>query len=227
MPTTKSSPSHLGPPVAALLPPGGADRLGAARRRPQKPAPRFFRHPADFRRWLEKHHASAAELLVGFWKTGSGEPSMTWPESVDQALCFGWIDGVRKRIDDASYTIRFTPRKKTSIWSAVNIKRVAELTALGLMQPAGSAAFELRRENRSGIYAYEQRRDTLEPHYEALFRKDPVAWKFFQAQPPSYRKVACWWVVSAKKEETRLKRLATLIADSAHGQRLGHTTRYA
>jgi uncharacterized protein YdeI (YjbR/CyaY-like superfamily) len=188
--------------------------------------PRFFRKPADFRKWLQKNHASAGELLVGYWKVASGEPSMSWPESVDEALCFGWIDGVRRRIDDTSYSIRFTPRKPTSTWSAVNIKRVAELTAQGLMQPAGLEAFERRRENRSGIYAYEQRRDTLDPQYEAPFKKNPAAWKFFSAQPASYRKVACWWVVSAKREETRLKRLATLIADSQAGRRLGQTTRY-
>ena len=192
-----------------------------------RPEPTFFARPADFRKWLKKHHASADRLLVGFWKVGSGEPSITWPESVDEALCFGWIDGVRKRIDDVSYTIRFSPRKRTSIWSAVNIKRVAELSAAGLMQPAGLAAFGLKRENRSGIYAYEQRRDHLDPPYEASFKQNPAAWKFFEAQPASYRKVACWWVVSAEKEETRLRRLATLIDDSANSRRLASATKYS
>jgi len=199
----------------------------ATTKKSEAESPTFFARPADFRKWLKKHQASADHLLVGYWKVGSGEPSMTWPESVDEALCFGWIDGVRKRIDDLSYTIRFTPRKKTSNWSAVNIKRVTELSAAGLMQPAGLAAFELKRENRSGIYAYEQRRDHLDPPYEASFKQNPAAWKFFEAQPASYRKVACWWVVSAKKEESRLRRLATLIDDSANGRRLGYTTKYA
>jgi uncharacterized protein YdeI (YjbR/CyaY-like superfamily) len=189
--------------------------------------PTFFARPADFRKWLKKHHANTDHLLVGFWKVDSGKPSITWPESVDEALCFGWIDGVRKRIDALSYTIRFTPRRTTSIWSAVNIKRVAELQAAGLMQPPGLTAFGHKREGRSGTYAYEQRRDHLDPPYEAIFKQSPAAWTFFSAQPPSYRKVACWWVVSAKREETRLRRLATLVEDSAHQRRLGQLTKYA
>lgn len=182
--------------------------------------PTFFPTPADFRRWLEAHHATEKELLVGFYKTGSGKPSITWPESVDQALCFGWIDGIRKRVDDESYTIRFTPRKPTSTWSAVNIKRIEELTKLGLMTPAGLKAFEARQENKSGIYSYEQRTATLPPEYEKVLKKNKAAWKFFQAQPASYRKAAMWWIVSAKQEATRLKRLDQLIDLSARQQQI-------
>ena len=155
---------------------------------------------------------------MGFYKTGSGKPSVTWPESVDQALCFGWIDGIRKRIDDESYSIRFTPRKPTSTWSAVNIKRVEELTQQGLLTPAGLKAFEARKENRSGIYSYEQRSATLPPEYEKVLKKNKAAWTFFQARPASYRKAAVWWVVSAKQAATRLKRLDQLIDLSAHEQ---------
>jgi uncharacterized protein YdeI (YjbR/CyaY-like superfamily) len=144
---------------------------------------------------------------------------MTWPESVDEALCFGWIDGIRKRIDEDSYTIRFTPRRTRSIWSAVNIKRAGELNELGLMRPAGAMAFAAREENRSGIYSYEQRSHTLPEPYAATMKKSTTAWSFFQAQPPSYRKTSSWWVVSAKQEATRLKRLAELIEHSAQGRR--------
>jgi uncharacterized protein YdeI (YjbR/CyaY-like superfamily) len=181
----------------------------------------FFETPGEFRKWLEKHHATAKELWVGYYKKGSGKPSMTWPESVDQALCFGWIDGIRKSVDEDSYTIRFTPRKQGSIWSSVNIKRVQELSEQGLMQPPGLQAFAARKENKSGIYSYEQRGDQLPEPYAGLLRKNKAAWDFFQAQPPSYRKAAGWWVVSAKKEETRLKRLEQLIEDSAGGRRIG------
>jgi uncharacterized protein YdeI (YjbR/CyaY-like superfamily) len=182
--------------------------------------PRFFATPADFRRWLEEHHATARELLVGFYKKDSGKPSITWPESVDEALCVGWIDGVRKRIDDESYTIRFTPRKASSTWSAVNIKRITELIAEGRVLPAGLAAFEKRSEEKSGIYSYEQREAAeLDPEAEKQFRANEAAWEFFQAQPAWYRKTAIWRVVSAKKEETRQKRLALLIEASAGGRR--------
>ncbi len=187
--------------------------------------PTFFPTPADFRAWLEEHHDEAKELLVGFYKKGSGKPSITWPESVDEALCFGWIDGVRKGIDDESYTIRFTPRKPRSNWSAVNIKRVAELTRLGLMRPAGLKAFEQRVEAKSGVYSFEQGDDVrLEEAHEEQFRANAQAWEFFQAQPPGYRKAAICWVVSAKKAETRLRRLATLIDDSQHGRRVAMLT---
>src|SRR4051812_689591 len=159
--------------------------------------PRYFRTSADFRAWLDTHHAHATELLVGFYKKGSGRPSMTWPESVDEALCFGWIDGLRRFLDDASYTIRFTPRKPRSTWSAINIARVAVLTAEGRMQPAGLGAFEARTENRSGIYAYEQRSVDLPDPYLSAMRENEAAWTYFHAQPTSYRKAAIWWVVSA------------------------------
>jgi uncharacterized protein YdeI (YjbR/CyaY-like superfamily) len=186
--------------------------------------PTFFPTPADFRRWLEKNHDKATELLVGFYKKGSGHPSITWPESVDQALSFGWIDGVRKRIDDESYTIRFTPRKKGSNWSAVNIKRVAELQKLGLMQPSGLRAFEQRTEDKSAIYAYENAPKQLPPDYEKKFRANKKAWAYFTSQAPSYQRVAIYWVVSAKREETRERRLALLIDDSAHERRLAAYT---
>jgi uncharacterized protein YdeI (YjbR/CyaY-like superfamily) len=182
--------------------------------------PTFFRTPAEFRAWLAKHHATREELLVGYHKKHTGKPSMTWQESVDQALCFGWIDGVRKSLDDESYTIRFSPRRRGSIWSSVNIKRAKVLIGQGQMQPAGLQAFEARRENKSGVYSYEQRSLELPAPYDQLLKKNQVAWRFFQTQPPSYRKAIFWWIVSAKKEETRLKRLQRLSAFSAQGQRL-------
>jgi uncharacterized protein YdeI (YjbR/CyaY-like superfamily) len=186
--------------------------------------PTFFPTPAAFRKWLETNHPSATELLVGFYKKDSGKPSITWPESVDQALCFGWIDGVRRRIDDVSYSIRFTPRKQISNWSAINIARVAELTRLGLMRPAGLRAFEQRREDKPAIYAYENALRTLDPADEKTFRANRKAWKFFNAQAPSYRRVCIYWVTSAKKVETRARRLATLISDSANGEKVGVVT---
>jgi uncharacterized protein YdeI (YjbR/CyaY-like superfamily) len=190
--------------------------------------PIFFETPAEFRAWLEEHHADEAELLVGFHKKGSGRPSMTWPESVDQALCFGWIDGVRRGIDEHSYTIRFTPRKARSTWSVVNVKRAKELIDEGLMRPAGLAAFERRSEDRSGIYAYEQREEaTLDRAAEKEFRANKKAWAFFSDQAPSYRRTATHWVIRAKKEETRRRRLKTLIEDSAAGRTLRHLTRPA
>jgi len=180
----------------------------------------FFRSRADFRKWLERHHETSPELWVGYFKKSSGQESVTWPESVDEALCFGWIDGIRKRVDEISYTIRFTPRKAGSIWSAVNIKRVVELGDQGLMKPAGLKAFQARKENRSGIYSYEQRSGKLDEPYEGRLRKNQAAWDFFASQPLSYRKAAIWWVVSAKKEETRLRRLDKLGEDSAQGRRI-------
>lgn len=182
--------------------------------------PEFFRTPAAFRKWLLAHHATKKELWVGFYKKHSGKPSITWPESVDEALCFGWIDGIRKRIDEDSYKIRFSPRKPTSIWSSINTKRAGELIKQRLMQPAGLKAFKARRENRSGIYAYEQRSSELVEPYAATLKRNKTAWKFFQAQPPSYRKVINWWIVSARQEETRLRRLSKLIEESAAGRRL-------
>lgn len=182
--------------------------------------PTFFKTPSDLRKWFEAHHASAAEQWVGYYKRDSGKPSVTWPESVAEALCFGWIDGIRKSIDDISYKIRFTPRKPHSTWSAVNIKLARELIDQGLMQPAGLKAFQAREENRSGIYSYEQRSPDLPDEYGKKLKKNLPAWKFFQAQAPSYRKAATWFVLSAKKEETRLKRLDELIEYSAKGQRI-------
>jgi len=186
--------------------------------------PIFFETPAELRRWLERNHDKAAELLVGFYKKDSGRRSMTWPESVDEALCFGWIDGVRKRIDDVSYTIRFTPRKRGSNWSAVNIRRVGELTKLGLMQPAGLKAFEARTAEKSAIYAYENAPKELPAAEEKKFRANRKAWTYFNAQAPSYRRVAIYWVMSAKREETRARRLALLIDDSGHERRLAAYT---
>jgi uncharacterized protein YdeI (YjbR/CyaY-like superfamily) len=188
--------------------------------------PTFFATPADFRAWLERHHESDSELIVGFHKRGSGRPSITWPEAVDQALCFGWIDGVRRRIDDASYSIRFSPRKARSTWSAVNIKRMKELVEQGLVAPAGLAAFERRADDRTAIYSYEQRRSAkLEPDQERRLRADERAWAFFEAQPPSYRRAAIHWVTSAKKPETRERRLTQLIERSAAGQAVPPLTR--
>lgn len=187
--------------------------------------PTFFPTPDDWRAWLDKHHAQHSELLVGFYKRDSGQPSITWPQSVDQALCFGWIDGVRKRLDEERYTIRFTPRKKTSIWSSINLKRFAELQALGLVRPAGLAAFEARSDKRSQIYAYEQRdQAALSPEFDKRLRANKKAWAFFQAQAPYYQRNSVYWVMTAKKEETRLKRLTTLLQDSAEGRTLRHLT---
>jgi uncharacterized protein YdeI (YjbR/CyaY-like superfamily) len=182
--------------------------------------PRFFRSPAAFRAWLLRHHAKVEVLWVGFHKVGSGKPSMTWPESVDQALCYGWIDGIRKSLDDHRYMIRFTPRKPDSIWSSVNIKRAIMLIDQALMQPAGLKAYEARKENKSGIYSYEQRSVDLAEPYARLLKRNKAAYRFFQTQPASYRKVVSWWIVSAKKEETRLKRLEKLIVHSVQGQRI-------
>ena len=181
---------------------------------------KFFKRPADFRRWLEKHHATIPELWVGFYKKSSGHASITWPESVDQALCFGWIDGVRKSVDEISYTIRFTPRRKASVWSSVNIKRAKELLDSRLMKPSGLRAFEQRRVNKSGIYSYEQRSIELEAPYQERLDQNKAASDFFHAQPAWYRKQIGWWIISAKKEETRLRRLAKLINESSDGRRI-------
>jgi len=183
--------------------------------------PKFFSTPARLREWLRKHHASRSELWVGFYKKGTGRASITWSELVDQLLCFGWIDGVRKSIDEESFTQRVTPRRKGSIWSAVNVKRAAELIEAGLMEPAGVAAFETRDPEKTNRYSSEQERVVLGAEYEAIFKRNGRAWTFFSAQPPGYRKIATWYVVSAKREETRRRRLDTLIRDSADGQRIG------
>jgi uncharacterized protein YdeI (YjbR/CyaY-like superfamily) len=186
----------------------------------------FFESSADFRGWLEKHAATAQELWVGYHKKGSGKASITWPESVDEALCVGWIDGIRKSLDEDRYTIRFTPRRAGSTWSAVNIGRVAELEKGRRMRAAGRRAFEKRKEDRSGRYSYEQRRSVkLAPGYEKKLKAVPKAWKFFRSQAPWYQWTLSWWVMSAKQEATRMRRLDRLIAESAREQRIGPTRR--
>jgi uncharacterized protein YdeI (YjbR/CyaY-like superfamily) len=187
--------------------------------------PKFFPIPEHFWAWLQQNHHQQTELLVGFYKKDSGQPSITWPESVDAALCFGWIDGVRRRIDEISYSIRFTPRKPRSIWSAVNIKRMQDLAALGLVQPTGARAFEARLAERSAIYAFEQKEIAFDEMQERQFRANKPAWKFFQAQAPWYQRTATWWVISAKRPETKVKRLLTLIEDSTARRTVRHLTR--
>lgn len=184
--------------------------------------PRFFATPDEFRAWLEANHESESEVVVGFYKKSTGRPSLTWTESVREALCFGWIDGVRRRIDGDSYSIRFTPRKRGSNWSLVNVRHVEELTRAGRMHPAGIEAFEARTPEKTGVYTYENRHEAkLSPEHEERFQANERAWEFFQAQPAGYRQTAIFWVVSAKREETRARRLATLIDDSAHHRRIG------
>ena len=180
--------------------------------------PRFFAKPATFRKWLEANHATAAELWVGYYKKDSGKPSITWPESVDQALCFGWIDGIRRSIDDQSYMIRFTPRKPTSIWSAVNTRRARELIEAGLMMPAGLAAFGKRDAKKTAIYAFEQPAvPKLPAALEKKFRANKKAWQFYQSLAPGYHKQVTWWVISAKREATRERRLQHLIDTCVKG----------
>jgi uncharacterized protein YdeI (YjbR/CyaY-like superfamily) len=183
--------------------------------------PTFFATPKDFRKWLKKNHASADELIVGFYKKDSGKPSITWPESVDQALCFGWIDGVRRSLGEDSYTIRFTPRRAKSIWSAVNVKRMKQLIEEGLVEPAGLKAWEARDPKKTNRYSFEQREEAVfDKTLEKKFRANSAAWKFFQAQPPGYRRVLTFWVMQAKQEATRERRLATLIKASASEKRI-------
>jgi uncharacterized protein YdeI (YjbR/CyaY-like superfamily) len=183
--------------------------------------PRFFKTPADFRAWLAKNHATADELLVGFYKKSSGRPSLTWPESVDEALCAGWIDGVRRRIDDESYSIRFTPRRKGSVWSLINTKRVAALTADGRMLEAGLKAFASRDEKKTGMYSFERETATLPPAYLRSFRANARAWAFFDSQGAYFKRLAAYWVTSAKQEETRQRRFAKLVELSARGEKPG------
>jgi uncharacterized protein YdeI (YjbR/CyaY-like superfamily) len=185
----------------------------------------FFASPAEFGAWLEEHGSTAQELWVGYHKKDSGRPGITWPESVDVALCYGWIDGLRKSIDEISYKIRFSPRKPGSTWSTVNIERVQALAEQGLMRPAGLKAFEARRTEKSGIYSYEQGGDQLAAPYLGQLQQNEAAWAFFQAQPGSYRKAAAWWVASAKSEATRQRRLAQLTEDSAAGRTVSQFTR--
>ena len=182
--------------------------------------PRFFKTPSSFRQWLAANHNKSKELWVGFYKKDSGKPSITWPESVDEALCFGWIDGIRKSLDDESYVIRFSPRKPNSIWSAVNIRNVERLIKEKRMEAPGVTAYAARKEYRSGIYSYEQRPAELVEPYARIFKRNKTAWKFFQAQPPSYRKMMTWYILSAKREETRAQRLATLIEACEKQQRM-------
>lgn len=184
-------------------------------------APTFFVNAEAFREWLAVNASSTAQLLAGFRKVGSGLPSMSWPESVEEALCCGWIDGVRKRIDDESYSIRFSPRKPTSIWSAVNIRKVEELRAQGRMMPAGEQAFGHRKERKSVVYAYEQA-VTAELSVQELraFKREKAAWTFFEGTPPSYKKVMLHWVTTAKKAGTRASRMTDLIIACAAGKRL-------
>ncbi len=179
--------------------------------------PVFFNKPLAFRKWLQKNHEKETSLVVGFYKTGSGKRSITWSQSVDEALCFGWIDGVRTSIDENSYKIRFTKRKPGSIWSAVNIKKVEVLTASGLMQPAGLASFENRIKAKSGLYAHEKESAELSAAFKKQFKTNEVAWKYFQSLAPSYKKSSANWVMGAKQQATQQKRLRQLIAESEAG----------
>ena len=182
--------------------------------------PKFFVTSEDFRSWLEENHETSTELLVGYYKTGSGKQSMTWSESVDQALCFGWIDGVRKKLDEESYTIRFTPRRPKSIWSAVNIAKVEALKKKGMMHPAGIAAYEKRDEKRSRIYSFENEPKELDPELAKQFRANAKAWAFFEAQAPWYKRTWIHRIMTAKQEKTRLSRLEKLVAASENEKRV-------
>ncbi len=185
----------------------------------------YFRQPAEWREWLAAHHAEVVGIWVGLHKRHTGRPSLTWPESVDEALCYGWIDGLRQPVDADRYRIRFTPRRARSIWSRVNLRRVVELRAEGRMQPAGEAAFARLEERRAGIYSYEQRPEVLPEPYAGALAQDPAAARYFATRPAGYRRAAIWWVISAKQEPTRQRRLAQLVADSAAGRLLAQFTR--
>jgi uncharacterized protein YdeI (YjbR/CyaY-like superfamily) len=181
--------------------------------------PLFFTTPAELRDWLDEHHQTADEVIVGAWKKATGKPTLTWPEIVEEALCVGWIDSIRRSVPGDGWAIRLTPRRKRSIWSAVNVAKVAELRAAGRMRPAGEAAFAARRDDRTAIYSFEQAADPeLAPVEAARFQANEAAWAWFSAKSPSFRKQALHWVISAKKPETRERRLATLIEDSAAGR---------
>jgi uncharacterized protein YdeI (YjbR/CyaY-like superfamily) len=184
------------------------------------PKVKFFKSQTEFRTWLERNHARAPELWLGFYRRGSGKAGITFRQALDEALCWGWIDGVRKRIDDISYTNRFTPRQPKSNWSLVNIERARELRKRGLMTPAGLKAFDQRDEEKASRYSYEQASPKFDRAYERSFRADRQAWEFFQSQPAGYKRTVTWWVMSAKREQTRLRRLATLIEDSKNGLRI-------
>jgi len=183
-------------------------------------APKFFRTAEAFREWLEKNRDGTTELLVGFYRLNSGRAGLTYREALDEALCFGWIDGIRKRCDADSYTIRFAPRTAGSIWSVVNTRRMEELIQMGRVHEAGLRAFERRDKKKSKLYSYEAGNCNFEPAQERLFRSNPTAWEFYQRQAPWYRRVSCYWVTSAKKEETRARRLEQLVTDSASGRRI-------
>ena len=180
----------------------------------------FFATQQDFRNWLEKHYKTEQELYVGYYKVSSKKPSMTWSESVDQALCFGWIDGIRKTIDHESYCIRFTPRRPNSIWSDINIKKVEELTKAGLMKPEGIKAFSLRKEHQSGIYSHENEHAVFDANFENTFKENKIAWEYFSKQAPSYKKVITHWIMSAKQEKTRQARLEKTINSSEQQKRV-------
>ena len=186
---------------------------------------KFFKTPDQFRKWLEVNHDKSKELLVGFYKKDSGKQSINWPEAVDEALCFGWIDGIRKSIDETSYTIRFTPRKPRSIWSAVNIKRAAELSKIGRMHDSGLKTFNERDPKKAMQYSYEQKNKKLDPTYEKKIKANKKAWRFFQAQATWYKRTSTWWIISAKREETRLKRLNILIDYSEKNKTIPPLTR--
>jgi uncharacterized protein YdeI (YjbR/CyaY-like superfamily) len=182
--------------------------------------PVFFETQSDFRKWLEKNHNKSTEIYVGYYKVGSGKQNLTWSQSVDEAICYGWIDGIRKSIDINSYFIRFTPRKPNSNWSTVNIKKVENLSMLRLMKPAGITAFHLRKEKKSGIYSYENEEIKLSIEFEKLFKSNKIAWSYFQSLPQSYKKPSIRWVMSAKRQATCVKRLEELIRDSEAGRKI-------
>lgn len=187
---------------------------------------KYFRTPADLRAWFDQNHEKAREQWIGYYKKDSGKPSITWPESVDQALCFGWIDGVRKSIDAQRYAIRFTPRRPTSNWSAVNIRRIAELKKLGLMKKPGLELFKQRRKEKANRYSFEQRKNPeLPAPLRKKFQANKKAWTFFTSQPPWYQRACLWWVISAKQETTTIKRLGQLIRDAENGKSIPSLTR--
>ena len=182
--------------------------------------PIFFPKQSDLRKWFEKNHKKEKELFAGYYKVSTGKPTITWSQSVDEAICFGWIDSIRKSVDEASYCIRFTPRNPKSNWSAVNIKKAEGLIKLGLMKPEGLAAFSYREEEKSKVYSYENPDILFDTSYEKIFKSNKVAWKFFKSMPTSYQKTTLRWIMSAKQEQTRLNRLQTLISDSAAGRKI-------
>ncbi|MEO8193430.1 MAG: YdeI/OmpD-associated family protein [Gemmatimonadales bacterium] len=185
---------------------------------------RFFRSPSALGRWLESNHAKADELWVGFHSKASGKGGITYSEALDEALRFGWIDGIRKKLDEQSSAIRFTPRRQRSNWSNINIARVNALTSAGRMAPPGVAAFQARDPAKSGVYSFEQGKTNFDSALKKRFMAEPEAWRFFMDQPPYYRRIATWWVISAKRQDTRDRRLVTLIEHSAHGRRLPQVT---